>query len=142
MIGLCLAPVLLMGYAMTFQPADRRHPSNVDGVVIEAMTCEKRLGFDVKASTAGLFGFGLQYGLPIFEETPVTLTFLPKAGLSYTTAQRRELPQTAQFEVGGQLLLGYGSYRVGLEYWHLSNAGMTQPNLGLDMIVVQTGFAF
>jgi hypothetical protein len=132
---------MLMGYALTVQTPFHK-TANVDGVVIEAMTCEQGIGLNAKASSAGLFGFGLQYGLPLLENTPVTLTVLPKAGLSYTTIERKELPMTGQFEVGAQLLAGYGKFRAGLEYWHLSNAGLQDPNTGLDMLILQTGWQF
>lgn len=138
---LCFAPVVLLGYALTMQTANHK-TATVDGVVLEAMTCEKGLGLDAKVSSAGLYGFGLQYGIPLVETSPITLTFLPKGGLSYTSVERKELPATAQFEVGAQFLLGYEQFRVGLEYWHLSNAGMQEPNIGLDMLIIQTGWRF
>jgi hypothetical protein len=138
---LCFAPVLLLGYALTMETSWHK-TTNVDGVVIEAMTCEKGLGMDFKASTAGLYGLGLQYGLTVFEGEKFSLTFLPKAGLSYSSVQRKEIPMQGQFEVGAQFLGGYENYRMGLEYWHLSNAGLQEPNIGLDMLVIQTGWRF
>jgi len=139
---LCFAPLVLIGYALTMEMQQTRHPSTVDGTVIEAQTCETGLGLDAKASNAGLYGLGLQYGLRLLEVGDWILTALPKAGLSYTDRPRHELPMTYQFEVGGQVLLGYDRYRVGLEYWHLSNAGLTPHNLGLDMLIIQTGWRF
>lgn len=138
---LCLAPLVLMGYALTMQTS-WHHSENVNANMIEVQTCEKGLGMDFKASTAGLFGLGLQYGFTLVESEKFSLTFLPKAGLSYTTVPRYELPMTGQFEVGAQFLVGYEDFRVGLEYWHLSNAGLQSPNIGLDMLVVQTGWRF
>lgn len=138
---LCLAPLVLMGYALTMQTS-WHHSENVNAHMIEVQTCEKGLGMDAKASTAGLFGLGLQYGFTLVESEKFSLTFLPKAGLSYTTVPRSELPMTGQFEVGAQFLVGYEDFRVGLEYWHLSNAGLQKPNIGLDMLVVQTGWRF
>jgi len=137
----CFAPLVLLGYALTAQTS-WHHTDNVNGTVLEVQTCEKGLGLDAKASSAGLFGFGLQYGFTIFEGEKFNFTFLPKAGLSYTSVPHRELPLNGQFEVGGQFLLGYEDFRVGLEYWHLSNAGLQSPNIGLDMLVVQTGWRF
>ena len=138
---LCFAPLVMMGYALTMQTT-WHHSVNVNAPVVEVQTCEKGLGFDAKASGAGLFGFGLQYGLTIVETEKWHLTFLPKAGLSYTSVARRELPMTGQFEVGGQFLVGYEDFRIGLEYWHLSDAGLKSPNIGLDMLVLQTGWRF
>lgn len=139
---LCLAPLVLIGYALTMEMQQTRHPSNVDGTVLEAQTCETGLGLDAKASTAGLYGVGLQYGLRLVEYQDWTLTILPKAGLSYTEKPRHELPMQYQFEIGGQLLLGYNRYRIGVEWWHLSNAGLTPHNVGLDMLLIQTGVQF
>lgn len=143
---LCFAPLVLLGQVLTMDHNALGHShhmtSNVNAPMVEVMTCEKGPGLDLKASTAGLFGVGLQYGFALHESATWSLTVLPKAGLSYTDKPRHELPMTAQFEVGWQLLVGYGNYRAGLEYWHLSNAGIQQPNIGLDMLVVQTGWRF
>lgn len=141
LLSMCFAPVLMLGSALTIQTPTHK-TSDVDGMVYEVMTCEKGLGVGAKGSTAGLFGVDLQYGIPIFENTPITLTFIPKAGLSYTTQPRPELPMTGQFELGAQMMFGYKDFRFGAEYWHLSNAGLQQPNTGLDMIVIQTGWSF
>ena len=141
----CLAPLVLLGLASTMSVNALGHShntTNADGIVVEAMTCEKGIGLDAKVSTAGLYGVGLQYGVTLYEEGKISLTFLTKAGLSYTDKPRKELPLQGQFEVGGQILVGYEDFKVGLEYWHLSNAGIQQPNIGLDMLVIQTGWRF
>lgn len=139
-MGLCFAPLVLIGYALTIEREPYR-TSNVNGSVIEVQSCETGIGMDVKASTAGLFGVGIQYGFTK-KINEYSITALPKVGLSYTSETRRELPMVGQFEVGAQVLLGYKQMRVGVEYWHLSNAGMKYPNIGLDMIVLQTGIVF
>lgn len=137
---LCFAPLVLVGYAMTIQTSWHRS-QNVDGGMIELQTCEKGIGFDVKASTAGLYGIGAQYGWQAqFDKW--SLTFQPKIGVSYVDHAVHELPQRLQFEVGAQLVGGYDRYRIGLEYWHLSNAGMRDPNIGVDLLVLQTGISF
>lgn len=140
----CFAPIVLIGMAMTMDHnvMGQHSSGNANGTVIEVMTCEKGPGLDVKASTAGLYGLGLQYGVTVVEVGDWSLTVLPKMGLSYSDKPRRELPMQGQFEVGAQVLVGYQAFRAGLEYWHLSNAGIQQPNIGLDMLVVQTGWRF
>lgn len=141
----CFAPLVLLGLATTMNVNALGHThnsTNANGEMVEVMTCEKGIGMDLKASTAGLYGLGLQYGLTVYEDLKFSVTVLPKAGLSYTDKPRKELPLTGQFEVGAQILVGYEDFRVGLEYWHLSNAGLRQPNIGLDMLVVQTGWRF
>lgn len=143
---LCLKPVLLAGYMLTqsFSPTGDHafnNQTNLDGLVVEAMTCEKGWGTDFKASTNGLYGIGAQYGLQ-YAHDRYSITILPKGGLSYVDHPVRELPQRTQFEVGAQLLLGYDQARVGIEYWHLSNAGMTYPNIGVNMVILQAGWSF
>lgn len=141
----CFAPLVLVGFALTMDHNALGHShktGDANGTVLEVQTCETGLGMDVKASTAGLYGMGLQYGLPLYKGSQWSVTALPKAGLSYTSTPRHELPMQGQFEVGAQLLVGYDAFRVGLEYWHLSNAGVHSPNIGLDMLVLQTGWRF
>ena len=94
-----------------------------------------------KASNSGLYGLGLQYGWT-WGDAHRSLTLQPKVGLSYVDRPEPALPLRTQFEVGAQLLFGYDRARLGLEYWHLSNAGLKEPNTGLDLIVIQTGWVF
>lgn len=142
MLGMCLAPLLLVGHMLTIETGAHQVKENQDSQMIEVQSCERGLGFDAKASINGYYGFGLQYGFGLLDVGDWTLTLQPKAGLSYVDHPVYELPQRGQFEVGGQLLLGYKNFRVGVEYWHLSNAGMTKPNIGMDFLVLQTGWRF
>ncbi len=137
----CFVPVVLVGYMWTIQTS-WHHTTTMDAPMIEVQSCEVGLGMDIKAATSGLFGVGFQYGWKWEWAEHWSATFLPKAGLSHTLHQVYELPSQTQFEVGAQLLFGYDKLRLGVEYWHLSNAGFQQPNIGLDMIVLQTGWAF
>lgn len=141
MLGMCLAPLILMGHMLTIETPWHQVKENQDGQVVEAMTCDKGLGFDVKASTSGFYGFGAQYGFK-WEGEAWSFTFLPKAGLSYVDHPVYELPQRTQFEVGAQALVEYKRFVMGVEYWHLSNAGMTKPNIGMDFLILQTGWRF
>lgn len=139
---LCLAPLILVGYALTMHMQPVRKPADVSAPVVEVQTCERGAGLALKASGAGLFGLSAQYGVPLYTGERASVTLSPKMGLSYASENYRELPMRGQFEVGAQLLLGWDQFRVGVEYWHLSNAGLQQPNIGLDMLIVQTGWAF
>ena len=138
---LCFTPLVLTGYLFTVQTSWHKTES-VDAPSIEVQTCEQGIGAHVKASGTGLYGAGLHYGFTKAFDGHWTVTFQPKAGLSYSDRPRRELPSQTQFEVGAQLLVGYDRFRVGVEYWHLSNAGMKMPNIGMDMIGVTTGWVF
>lgn len=137
---LCLAPVVLLGAALTIQTAWHRTQS-VDGALLEVQTCESGLGAHVKASTAGLYAMGLHYGLTT-TAGPWSLTLSPHAGLSYADRPIDALPLRSQFELGLQVLAGYERARIGLAYWHLSNAGLREPNIGVDLLILQTGFTF
>jgi hypothetical protein len=130
-----------MGALFTIQP-NAAHVSNVDGGVVEIQSCESGLGLHGRIQTAGLYGLGLHYGFTKEIDDHWRVTFQPRAGLSYTGEARYELPATHQFELGAQLLVGYDQFRVGIDYWHLSNAGLVKPNIGLDMIGVVAGWAF
>jgi hypothetical protein len=145
MLNLCLAPVVLVGYLMStdfhFRPATERQTGVNSAAMVEVQTCERGLGAEVKAATNGLYGAGLQYGFQ-YTTGPYVVSVIPKAGLSYTDRTVYELPQTVQFGIGLQMLFGYRDFRVGAEFWHLSNAGMTAPNIGLNLPIVQIGWVF
>ena len=138
----CFIPVVLIGHILTLQP-NTSHTSSVDGTHIEVQSCERGLGVSGRAAPgSGLWGVGGQYGVKIYDDNDWTTTFLTKVGVSYSDRPYPELPMRTQFELGAQLLLGYQQLRVGVEWWHLSNAGLVSSNIGLDMLVLQTGWAF
>lgn len=151
--SMCLAPVVLMGYIALTDIQSRKFQSTVDnGAIIEVQSCEKGLGFDVKAATNGLYGANLQYGLQYKPTEDTSITFTPKLGISYVDHPVRELPQRTQFGLGGALTFGYEKARISVEYWHLSNGkdlglavtdkAQDSPNIGLDMIAIMGGWAF
>ena len=138
----CLIPVLLVGHIVTLQP-NSSHISNVNGTQIEIQSCERGFGISGRAAPGpGLWGVGGQYGAEIYTDTTWSATFLTKIGLSYSDHSYPELPMRGQFELGAQFIIGYEQLRFGVEWWHLSNAGLESPNIGLDMIVLQSGWAF
>ena len=137
---MCFAPLLLVGYLLTVQTS-WHHTTSFDAPMGELQTCETGAGMDIKASASGLYGLGLQYGWTWHDDRR-SLTIQPKAGLSYVDHPEPALPLRTQFEVGLQLLFGYDRWRLGVEYWHLSNAGLKEPNIGLDLLVVQSGWTF
>lgn len=138
---MCLAPLILAGALIMTHFGAHHHPTDFSGGALIMQTCETGLALDVKASTSGLYGLGLAYGvtLPL---GPLSLTLTPKAGLAYIDRPTWELAHPGNFEVGGSALLGYGRARVGLEYWHMSNAHTARPNSGLDLFVLETGWTF
>lgn len=139
-MDLCLAPLLLLGYAMTTE-TQWHHTQKADGTMVEVQTCDRGLGLHAKATTSGVYALGPQYG---FQQTwgDYSLTLTPQAGLSYIDHPIHCLPMRGQFELGLQVAAGYQQARISIEYWHLSNAGLQQPNIGLDLIAIQTGWRF
>lgn len=142
---LCLAPVILAGVVslsdVTTKVSKHTARTTGQGELIQVMTCDKGWGLDAKAATSGLYAIDLQYGAKL-ELGKFSLNLIPKGGISYTDHTVRELPQTVQFSVGAQFLVGYDHYRAGIELWHLSNAGFTAPNIGLNVIAITAGWSF
>ena len=143
--SLILAPIALVGYLyasdMTTHVSKATQEHTGQGTIVSLLSSDSGWGMDVKASTNGLYAVDVQYGLKA-ETGPWSIAVLPKAGVSVTDHPVRELPQTVQFSVGAQVLGGYDHLRVGVELWHLSNAGMTSPNIGLNMVALQAGWRF
>jgi hypothetical protein len=148
---LCLAPVLLIGTLTVVElhtnvSKQTQHTAG-NGYMVTALTCETDLGLGLKASTNGLHAVEATYGLQ-GKLGPFSGGIIPKLGVSYTSQPVKELPQGAQFSLGLQFLVGYEKIRVSLEYWHMSNGSALglnisdKPNIGLDTISLQTGFAF
>lgn len=137
---LCLAPLVMMGYAMTVQTPWHR-TTDVSAQIIEVQSCEAGPGVHAKAAGSGLYGAGAHYGISV-SQGPWSLTLQPQAGISYVDRPVQEVPLRTQFEVGAELLVGYQTFRVAVQYWHLSNAGLQRPNVGLDLIALQTGWRF
>jgi len=142
---LTLAPVALVGYMQAtdlhFRGGSSSGAAVGNAVLFEGMTSATGLGLGAKASTNGLYGIDLQYGLT-WKGEQWSLSFIPKLGFSATSNTVKELPQDVQFGLGAQFLFGYEHYRAGIELWHLSNAGVTAPNIGLNLPVIQVGYSF
>jgi hypothetical protein len=138
---MCLEPLLLAGWLLTQTLSGSVPKTNLDAGVLEVQTCERGIGLDLKASTSGLYGLAVQYGL----STTLggwTITLTPKAGLAYVDHRIWEERSPGNFEAGGQLLIGRNRWRIGAEYWHISNAYLGRPNYGLDLVMLQGGWIF
>lgn len=137
---MCLAPVILIGYLLTIQTSWHQ-TSTMDAPMLSVQTCEIGIGAAVNVSASGLAGLVGQYGWQ-WRAGDWSVTLQPKAGLSHAMQPVYELPAQTQFQLGLGLLVGYQSWRVGVEYGHASNAGLVSPNIGIDTISLQTGWAF
>lgn len=136
----CFAPLLLLGYALTLETS-RHHTTNMNSPAMQIQSCEKGLGMAASATGSGLLGLVGQYGWR-FERGEYGLTLQPSAGLSYAAEPVEELPQRGQFQLGFIALAGLEHWRMGVQYQHLSNAGMKQPNIGIDLLLLQIGWSY
>lgn len=136
----CLAPMLMAGYLLTLHP-NHSHTTNFDSAMVEAQTCDRGFGLDVKAAQAGVYGLEAQYGFQ-WKAGEFSATLTPKAGGAYHDVQKPEEQSKATFSLSMQLALGYGPARASVEYWHNSNAGLGYHNAGFDMIALLGGWRF
>ena len=137
---LCLAPLVLVGMVSTIRTPSHSSPVE-SGMIAEFQTCERGLGAHIKASTSGYYALGAQYGASILVG-PYMLTISPRTGLSYVDHPNENLPLRTQFEVGAQALVSRRGYHVAVDYWHLSNAGLKRPNVGMDFLSMMVGVSF
>jgi len=138
---MCLKPLILIGWLLTQNFGGHNFNTNLDAAAVEVQTCESGPGLDVKAATSGLYGVAVQYGFTT-TRNGWTFTATPKLGVAYVDHQAKEQAHPANFELGGQLLFGRDRWRIGAEYWHISNAHTSVPNLGIDLLILQTGWIF
>lgn len=143
----CFAPLVMIGALLSINTPTHR-VERQDGAVIDLQTCKTGFGAHVNATTSGLYALGGHYGLTFVPARNWTVTFQPRAGLSYVDHPVRDIwgtntvPMQAQFEVGAQFILGYGPFHSSVGYQHFSNAGMKPPNIGLDQITLMWGVEF
>jgi len=131
-------PHAYMGYVDTFQP-NKYHTSQIQGPTGKFETSPEGLGASARVGPGGLFSLGAQYGYKI-PETPITIT--PSAGMAYVDQPMRELPLKTPFALGLQAGIDIPKTKAKLiaEYLHLSNAGLKQPNIGMDMGSIMLGY--
>ncbi len=137
---MCLSPVILAGYLLTMQTS-WHHTTTFDAPVLEVQTCEVGVALNARVAASGLSGLGVQYGFRA-KRGNWSVALQPLAGISHADHHVYELPSQTQFELGFGLMAGWHQWRLAVSYWHLSNAGLAQPNIGLDLIAVQTGWSF
>lgn len=139
-------PQASLGYVDTFQP-NKWHTSTIQGPMAKFETSPEGLGANARIGPEGLFSLAAQYGLQI-PGTPITIT--PSAGMAYVDKGMPELPLKTPFALGLQGSLSLKDFeslpeslrkaRIMAEYIHLSNAGLKQPNIGMDMGSVMLGY--
>lgn len=137
----CLEPVLLAGYLVMADPHRDRRAANLSGAMVSAQTCADGPGVSVRATQSGLGNLSAQYGWSI-QRGPWSWSVVPHVGLAYVAEDVWEQARRTNFGLGVQVMGGYRRFRMAVEWWHVSNAGMGSPNAGLDMLAVLTGWAW
>ena len=136
----CLEPLIMAGYLFMANP-HRENGANLNAPLMEMQTCEEGIGVGMKAAQSGVYALEAQYGLK-GHLGPLSVGLIPKFGVGYQDVLTLEQQSKTNFSLGAQFLMGYEKARVGLEWWHMSNAGSGERNAGLDLIMVTAGWAF
>lgn len=133
-------PYVSLGYVDTFQP-NASHTSQIQGPMLAVQSAVQGPGIAARAiPSAGMVTLGGQYGFDI-PHTPLTVT--PSAGMAYVGESFPELPMKTPFALGLSVGMPIGlKARLTAEYLHLSNAGLRQPNIGLDLGSIMVGYPF
>lgn len=144
MLGLCFAPLLLLGMNTTIQTG-WHHSEHITAPFIEVQTCKTGLGAHVAAGTHPWVTGGLHYGFTWQIDEKWSVTLQPKAGLSYSNTIHPEnhYRQITRFELGLELITcrDYICGMVG--YRHMSNGrGDVQTNQGVDFLELGLGYQF
>lgn len=139
----CIAPLVMVGVMSGVETSWHHHQVNPGGEVLEVQSCQYGPGLAVTAApSSGLYGIAAQWGFQVASWGDLRVYLKPQVGISHDTYGYRELPLGTQFEVGGMVNVEYDNANIGVKYWHLSNAGIKQPNIGMDILAVMGGFRF
>src|SRR5690606_2897393 len=85
--------------------------------------------------------------VPVIRWWPVDTVFL-EAGVGPTVLSRSEFADHdlgTRFQFGSHFGVGMligNAHRIGLRYSHFSNAGLSKPNPGLDLLTLSYSYAF
>ena len=146
MLALCLAPLLLAGWAIPVSPI-WHHSDLTPSAIVELQTCATGPGAYAKATMTGAYMAGAQWGVGTgykgFE-----FSIKPQLGFSYVDHQVSTLPAREQYHLGAEINVCYERYCSGLSYNHLSNGNALglcwsgadcRQNFGEDMIAFTAG---
>ena len=143
MLRLCLAPLLIAGYAHTIQ-LPHHHSADIGGAYVEAQTCKDGLGARV-ALNSEFFQAGPQYGFTVPLGDDWALTFQVHGGLGYSNTHHpiSGVRQVTLYNGGVAVLLSVDRYSVKVGYDHLSNGrGYDLMNTGQDLLTSGVGYSF
>ena len=133
---MCLSPVIMIGYAFTMM-INNAHSTSLDGPIVEAQTCRRHWGAYASVIGSGFYTAGLQYGIGLGR-----VTIQPFVGVSYVDHVVFELPLRTQFDLGVRANIAVGATQCAVKYEHASNAGLRQPNNGVDLVSIGCGMEF
>ena len=146
---LCLAPVILTGYAFLFGQGLDRYPLEPHTQQLEIQSCQRGIGGYVNATHSGLYAGGIQWG---FQHTidNITVSLVPHFGVSHTDHEVWALPSYTQFDTGLGLYGEYNQVVIGMKVSHWSNGNAIfnwadsagRQNVGINMAVLQLGWRF
>jgi len=136
----CLSTVLLIGYLFTLYP-NNSHTTDINGHSGEIQSCAYGLGVHAGGTSAGMARGGVQFGLGTTIAERLEVIIQPFVGAAYMP-NVRELPLEVQFEVGAKVMALAGDRGIVVEYLHLSNAGLKEPNIGKDAIILSGVWRF
>lgn len=137
----CLAPVLGMLAMFSLQTSWHGSP-DVGSVDLQARTCQTGLQAIGKVSPAGYYAGEVGYGVQLGEPTGWHAGLVPSAGVSYVDHPNVNLPLRTQFSLSLAGFIGYDRVGLQAEYQHMSNAGLRDPNVGMDFVKVGLTWRF
>lgn len=143
MFGLCLIPLIIMGYTQTIQ-TEWHTSKDISGPSIEVQTCARGLGARVAGGQEWV-QIGPQYGYtwPINEMWAITGQVHGGLGYSNTFHPDTRVRQVTKWNGGLDILVHYGRYSMKVGYDHNSNGrGVDPTNHGIDQISVGMGYTF
>ena len=143
MLGMCLAPLILVGYASSIETS-WHHSHDISGPYMEAQTCISGLGGRV-AFGEHWVQVGPQYGMLVTLPSGWGIVAQAHGGLGYSNTHHPEtgVRQVTKWNGGLELLLTKDRYVLKGGYDHMSNGrGVDPTNSGQDMWSVAVGYSF
>lgn len=131
---LCLAPLILAGYAGTIQTS--WHTSaDISGPYAEVQTCKQGFGLRAAGSSEWV-QFGPQFGYEqrLGDDWAITLQAHGGLGYSNTHHPMTGVRQVTKWNGGLSLILSVDRYHAKVGYDHMSNgSGLNPANVGQDL---------
>ncbi len=144
MLGLCLAPLLILGANHAVQTSWHQS-EHITAPFVEVQTCRDGFGAHVAAGIHPWAAVGLHYGLTYHITPEWSVTFQPRGGYGYSNTVHpiNHYRQITRFEVGAEILTCRISWCGIVGYRHMSNGrGDVKTNSGIDFLELGLGYQF